>query len=1132
MKRPRLLCMAMVVCMFLVHTVSSYAAEELPLQVRSELGMQDGSKKVSLALTNASVKMFFDQIHAQTGMDFIYDSNLLKDFKVTISADNETLQSVLARVFGDAGYTYQIEGNIVTIQKRAEQKAKPQLLTGFVRDSEGEPLIGATVMIKGTTMGAIADVNGAYGIEVSEGQTLVFSSMGMEQKEFAYNGAQIIDVVLNDDPNRILDEVVITGIFNKAKESYTGSVSTVSKEKIEMYRGQNILQTLKNIDASINFAIDNINGSNPNTLPNINIRGNSSLPMSVEEYNEANRNNPNAPLIILDGFEISLEKLMDYNDDEIENINILKDASATAIYGSRGANGVIVVSTKRPVAGRLRVNAEAGITLEVPDLTSYDMLDAAEKLQVEKAAGLYDAPYSTSSAQELLYKQAYNERLKDVQSGVNTDWLAIPLQTGVGSRYNIRLEGGSNEFRWATSLQYKYTDGAMKGSSRRTFNGSITLMYEYKNLLFRNYTSIGNTHAHESKYGTFSDYVSQQPYNAPYDADGNLIRYFDPFYAWAAKPQNPLYDATLNSFDKSGSNDITNNFSIDWKILPELTLRGQLGISKSTSTSDHFLPAEHSYFTVDNVDEYSTDEGFMRRGLYRYSNGKSNSVNANVTLAYSKVFNDVHSLYVGADWSMMQSKYDGFNAAFEGFSNDAIVNIANARQYAENELPSGSNSKSRQFGVTANLNYIYSNRYYVDLSYRIDGSSAYGSDKKYAPFWSAGIGWNLHQEKWLNNSAVVSNLRLKASYGETGAASGAGMTDAYTYYTTITNNKYMNWMGSQLSGWGNPDLSWQKTDEFNAGVEFAFIDNRIRGSFEYYTKNTSNLLSSMDLPLDMGFPSYNANIGEVKNYGFEAALSAYLIRNRERDFSWMVSGQLVYNKNEITKLSDAIKAQNAAYLAQDEDADGNSVDIQNLFYEGDPQNAIYAVKSLGIDPSTGKEIFLDAEGNITSEWKASNKVFMGSAEPLYRGNASTMFQWKGLTLNVAFSYYWGGKTYNSTLRDRVEVTANSLMNSNADKRVLSSRWYKAGDVTFFKALSNTETRATSRYVMDNAVFQISSVNLQYKWNSEWLKKNARLNSVIFSVNMSDLFHFSTIKMERGLSYPFARNIQGSIKLLF
>ena len=479
---------------------------------------------------------------------------------------------------------------------------------------------------------------------------------------------------------------------------------------------------------------------------------------------------------------------------------------------------------------------------------------------------------------------------------------------------------------------------------------------------------------------------------------------------------------------------------------------------------------------------------------------------------------------MGIDWSLAETQSRSYSFELEGFSSEDMSFLGNARQYMKDGIPNGLKTSTRRFGLTGNVNYIYDGRYYVDLAYRVDGSSTFGSDKKYAPFWSSGIGWNLHNESFLQGHPVITMLRLKGSYGETGSQQGSS-TGASTTYKYSTDNKYMNWNGAILQGWGNPRLTWQKTNELNVGMEVGLWAGRLKGELNVYTKKTANLLSSMDLPLSMGYSSYIANVGEVKNNGWELALSGYAIRDYEREVTLMFSGQLVYNKNRITKLSEAIKAQNELYLQED-------VDVSNLFYEGRPQNAIYAVRSLGIDPSTGNEIFLDKDGNITDTWKPSDKVYLGAKEQKYRGNGSILFMWKGLTVNVACSYYWGGKAYNETLLNKVEVTKNTLTSQNVDARVLKARWFQAGDVTFFKQLSNTQTRATSRFVMNDNVFEISSVGIQYRWDSPWVQKYTRAGSITFGVNMSDILHLSSIKMERGTSYPYARNIQGYIKFLF
>ena len=1084
------------------------------------------SKTVTLNVKSEPLSDVLIYIKDATGVQIIFNENQLEKVMCgPVSLKNVSVKEAIDAVLKGKGFFCEVLDGVYVIKRETKkEEVKKLTITGKVVDVQNNPLPGVTVRIKGTTLGVATDVDGNYSITLTAGQekpVLVFSFVGMTSKEVVYADKDVINVTLEDETSEI-DEVVVTGIFKKAKESYTGAVSSITSEQLKMYKGQNVLQTLKNIDASLNFMVNNAVGSNPNAIPQINIRGNSSLPMSVQEYNESASNAVNTPLIIMDGFEITLEKLMDYNDDEIESINILKDAAATAIYGSRGSNGVIVVITKQPEAGKLRINAEIGMDIEAPDLSSYDLLNAAEKLQLEKMSGLYE---SSLPGNDVRYTERYNKRLKAVLAGVDTDWLSKPLHTGVGSHYNLRMEGGSEQFRWSGSLAYKNVVGAMKGSSRRNFNGSITLMYTIDNLIFKNYTSYGMNRGRESRYGSFSTYAEQQPYDAPYDENGNLVRYFDGFRYSDLDRQNPLYDASLNSFDKTGYQSLTNNFSIEWNIMEGLMLRGQLGISSTDNSSDYFLPAEHSYFTTgDKKAEYATDEGFFRRGLYRYGTGKEYSYSGNVTMTYNRTFAEKHLLSVGIDWSLAETQSRSYSFELEGFSSEDMSFLGNARQYMKDGIPNGLKTSTRRFGLTGNVNYIYDGRYYVDLAYRVDGSSTFGSDKKYAPFWSSGIGWNLHNESFLQGHPVITMLRLKGSYGETGSQQGSS-TGASTTYKYSTDNKYMNWNGAILQGWGNPRLTWQKTNELNVGMEVGLWAGRLKGELNVYTKKTANLLSSMDLPLSMGYSSYIANVGEVKNNGWELALSGYAIRDYEREVTLMFSGQLVYNKNRITKLSEAIKAQNELYLQED-------VDVSNLFYEGRPQNAIYAVRSLGIDPSTGNEIFLDKDGNITDTWKPSDKVYLGAKEQKYRGNGSILFMWKGLTVNVACSYYWGGKAYNETLLNKVEVTKNTLTSQNVDARVLKARWFQAGDVTFFKQLSNTQTRATSRFVMNDNVFEISSVGIQYRWDSPWVQKYTRAGSITFGVNMSDILHLSSSKMERGTSYPYARNIQGYIKFLF
>jgi TonB-linked SusC/RagA family outer membrane protein len=996
-------------------------------------------------------------------------------------------------------------------------------ITGtVVDDATGEALPFVGVVVKGTTTGVLTSADGSFLIAAPSDETiLVFSYVGYEKLELRADATRKMNVRLK--PTAVaLDAVVVTGMFDRARESYTGAVTTVKAEELQTRRGQNLVQTLRNIDPAINILENNLAGSNPNALPNITIRGRSSLPTSVTELNEGQQYNLNTPLIIMDGFEISLTKLMDYNDDEIESINILKDASSTAIYGSRGANGVIVIISKQPDPGQLRINFKTSVDMNIPDLTSYDLLNAQEKLQLEWDNGFYNGATPSS---DLRLKQLYNQRLRDVLEGTDTYWLSKPLRTGVTYKNNLRLEGGSHEFRWGVVVAHSRENGVMKNSYRDNFSGQLTLQYNYKNVVFRNQTEIGINKGVNSNYGAFRNYTGMNPYYKIYDDNGTLVQNFTGING-VANVSNPLYDASLNSVNQSGYKQTINNFSIEWTIVDGLMLRGKLGLLMETNVAEKFKSPLHSDYLSNTA--YTQGDGVLERGRYTYTPGEASSYDGNITLSYTKTFNKKHQLYVGLDYSMLQRKNFTYTFDVVGFNNDELNTIGSAMRYPTGEKASETESFTRSLGITSNVNYMYDNRYYADLSFRMDGSSQFGSDNRYAPFYSVGLGWNLHREGFLKDVDAVNNLRLKASYGETGSQqfSAYQALQMFGYYL---DNRYGNWGAAYLAGFGNKDLKWQTTAQFNVGAEVGLFDNRVTAQFDYYVKKTSNLLSNIDVPLATGFSSYIANIGEVRNIGFEASLGGAIIRDRTRNILWSVNAKIAYNKDEITKLSEDIKRQTAAYLQQD-------VDVSTLFYEGDSQNALYVVRSLGIDPSTGQEVFLDRNGNVVYEWAAADKVYAGVQEPLYRGNIGTMFRYKNLTLNLSFAYHWGGVVYNSTLLNRVELLRSAIPGRNVDRRVFTDRWSQPGDIAAFKKIpaadeTDLPVHGTTRFVMDDRVFQLQTASAEYRLETDWLRK-VNIQNARISVNMSDVFYISSVKRERGLDYPFARRMGVSLSLTF
>lgn len=1007
----------------------------------------------------------------------------------------------------------------------AQQKIKNgwRIVKGQVKSEQGEPLIGVTVYMEKGKVSGVTNIDGMYEITIPNTLvTLSFSYVGMEMAQLTIESGKT-DVTRNliMHSNTTIKEVVVTGIFQKNKNAFTGSVSTISNKELKEFGNKNLLTSIANIDPSFNMLMNNQFGSDPNHLPDVQIRGTANLP-TITNLQDNTRTDLNTPLIIMDGFEINLTRMMDLNEDEVESITLLKDGSATAIYGSRGANGVIVIKRKSPKAGRLRFTYSGSLNIEAPDLTGYHLLGSADKLELERRSGYYD---STDPMRDFRLKRRYSELLSEVVRGVDTDWLSKPLRAGVGQRHNIRLEGGDESFRYATSLQYNQVTGVMKGSQRSSFNGSITLSYNHFGLLFTNDLNIGYTHSDESPYGSFSDYTRLNPYWKPYDDTGNLIKMFDTnvdFYGSLRNlPSNPLYNALLNQKDSQQYTDITDNFSIEWRPFEGFVTRGRVGFTWTNRESDYFRPAKHTMF---EADEYQTYEGSLRKGCYRYGVGKVTNYEVALTESYSKLLAEKHLVYAAVNWNVMSNFLRNYLFVVEGFTDEKLDFPSNALQYQKGGKPSGGEARTRAVGLVMNANYSFDNRYYTDLAYRIDGSSQFGKNRRFAPFYSIGIGWNMHNEKFMKDVYFINRLKFRASYGQTGSQK-FNAYQAVATYNYYLNDRYNRWTGAYQKALENPDLEWQKTNKWNGGMELNLFDNRLNFVADVYFDYTSNLLSSLNLPLSNGFTSYIENIGKVENKGFEVKATAFLLRNEQKRLSWSVTGSLVHNEDKVVKLSQAMKDEYAKRLLV------GGIEPNSVIREGESQYTIYAVPSLGIDPSTGFELYRKRNGEITYVWDAADRIACGVNQPKYRGMLSTMMRWKDFTANVSFGYRFGGQLYNSTLVSRIE-NADKLY--NVDERVFKDRWQKPDDRTFFKGLTNqSPTYSTSRFVQDERTLSCQNIHLSYMLsNNPWLKRNFGIQVLTLSSDLSDLFYFSSVKQERGLSYPYSRRFSFTLSVNF
>lgn len=991
--------------------------------------------------------------------------------------------------------------------------AQMRTISGKVTDREtGEPMAGVTVVVTGTNIVTISDASGEYSMSniSKEATSIDFSFVGYKKVTIDVSKGDVFNVKMAVDVANV-GEVVVTGIFTRRLESYTGASTTIEAEELEKFGNRNVLTTIHNIDPAFNLLENNIVGSNPNRVADVQIRGNSSIPNVGELRDEANAN-LNTPLIIIDGFESGMQALQDMNENDIESITILKDASATAIYGSRGANGVVVVTTKQPEAGELKVSWRSDLMIEAPDLTEYRVLNAREKLELEDLFGVYNGVRAEKHVELQKY---YNDILSDVNRGVDTYWLSKPLRTGVGQKHSLNIQGGSRKFRYVASAQYNNIEGVMIGSQRNTFNGSVKLMYSTKKISFQNNLVVGITKSEESPYGSFSTYVGLNPYWAPYDAEGNVVEKLGirGMFNYSA---NPLYNATINTFDRDENNTITNNTQMDLTLTDALKVRGRLGLSKSNSTGDIYKPASHTQFA-----NYLENDIF-RRGTYDYRSGKSFRYEGSLNVSYSNLFNDKHYLFVGVEYNIRERESTSYSFKAEGFTNENIDFMAVALQYAEGGSPNGSQSLTRSLGLTSNINYMFDNKLFADFSLRTDGASQFGSDKRFATFWSLGLGWNMHEENFMKGS-VFNRLKLRGSAGTIGSQNFSAYQSLSTY-KYFTSDRYYAWNGAYLSGLGNSDLKWQQKVSFNWGLEIEVWKGLLSGAFDMYIDKTEDLISSINLPPPNGFDSYVGNIGEVKNSGMELRLNTYLVRNYSKGVTWNVGVSTIRNTNRISKLSEALKD------AQKEMESKATVDPNTLYREGHSINTIWVVKSLGIEPSLGKEIYLKKDGTTTTEWDASDLIAGGVSEPKFQGNINSSFRYKDLSVALSMGYRLGGQMYNSTLISKVE---NADYSKNLDSRVYDDRWQKPGDIAAFKSLFDTnKTYKSTRFVKDENTLTLQNINVRYDLKSLEFMKKKGIRSFVLSANASNLFYFSTVKQERGISYPFARNFSLGINVIF
>ena len=989
-----------------------------------------------------------------------------------------------------------------------------------------EPMVGVTIRLDGHSTGVITDINGCYVLTLPEkGGLVIYSYIGFETRKIKVTSRQKVDVQMVEATESI-QEVIVTGYNSIQKESFTGNTTKIEKEDLLKVNPNNLISAIQTFDPSFRIQENLAAGSDPNSLPQFVLRGQTGIGETTlgqtstsSISREVLSGNSNLPIFILDGFEVDVEKIYDLDMNSIHSINILKDAAATAMYGSRAANGVIVIERRAPEAGKFRVQYSGVLSAELPDLSSYNLMNAREKLETERLAGLYD-----SNTPEIdPYTNGYYQRLNNVLTGVDTYWLSQGLRTALNHKHSVFIDGGENDVRWGVELGFRGTEGVMKHSSRKNANAAFYVDYRIGGLQIKNKVTYTYNKSTDVPFNSFSDYSHLLPYMRLYDENGDYVRRLEKFDGASGTQVNPLYEINFyNSFDHSGYDEVTDDLSLNWRITDGLRLRGQFSVLMRNSTGDLYKdPASASYSaSTGNINGEKTE-----------STQKRTVIDGSLSLMYNNTFKG-HNLNICLSSNMRQTQSTASETRYRGFPGGDLVSSNYAAEvYGK---PSSSDNTTRLVGALLTSNYTYNNIYLADLTGRIDGSSEFGSDKRWSMFWSTGAGINIHNYDFMKSNELFSMLKFRASYGLTGKTNFS-LYSAKDMYQLQTDSWYPTGYGVFLYQMGNPNLKWERKYTLDYGVEIGLWHDKIYLKASAYDERTIDLITDYTIPSSTGFTSYKENMGKVKNTGVELELRARLYS--DRNWLFQLYGSFARNKNTIIEISQAMRDYNKRVeelfsgYNPESSSDSKYAKTYLKYYEGASLTSIYGMKSLGISPTNGKEIYLRRNGDVTDVWSADEWTIIGDTAPKGQGSFGYTLSYKQLSMFASFLYTFGGDAYNNTLVSYVENA--DIKNDNVDKRVLLDRWQKPGDITTMKDIRdrNVTTGASSRFVQKNNTLQWSSLTMSYNFRPEQLKK-LHLSGLRLSFTMNDLFYWSTIRQERGLDYPYSHSFNLTTNIIF
>lgn len=1024
--------------------------------------------------TNRTVKEVFNYIEQNSNFVILYSKGVLSELekKVSISTSGKKVEELLKDISAATGLEYKINDRQITVVKTvlespSQQQSNNIKATGQVVDENGEAIPGANVVVKGNTKtGVVTDMDGYFTLNIPKGTILSVSFIGYVTQEYVVKGTDKILVKLVPD-SKALDEVVVVAYGTQRKSSITGSIATVKSESLQTVTAPSVSSML---GGKVAGAVVTQTDGKPNGDTDITIRGRGSISSTT------------TPLWVIDGVVGGQASALNPND--VETISILKDGSATALYGSRGANGVILVTTKSAKLGTNNIDISVKLGTTHATKGGFRVMNSSELYAYTEAA------FKNSTTGEA-YSWFTPKLLEN-----NTDWWDLATQTAFSQNYNLAYTTGTDKVRSYLSADYYGEEGTVKGYDYNRFTARNNINYKFNDRLTIRTKVTGSYSRSFSQERSLYAALTYLPWDTPYNSLGEVKTGKEGMditsgkdmkdYWFGRDANNYLYDLQTN-WSKSRTIAIDGTFGFDYKIYDGLTFESTNSIGFSYSMADSY------------TDPYS-QSGLSSNGSVYNGNTYVRNRYANQLLRYNKILNDVHSVTAFAGFEYNDQYTKTSSATGEGIPvGGEVLGVA-----ATPARVGGDQYTWKAIGYYCNANYAYKDTYMLQLSYRHDGSSKFGRNKRFGDFFTIGVGWNIQNEAFMKNVDFISQLKLRASYGSTGNTPGSAFSHMGLYRINLNYNTLPAAFPYQMA---NRNMTWEKAYTTNVGVDTEFF-NRIALSLEFYIKNTSGLLYAMPLSALSGYSTQWVNQGAMKNTGVEITLSPQIIKTK--DWNWSVDFNLAYNKNKITELAGGKK----------QEVSGNTV--REVGYA---LGTYYMKEWAGVNPMDGTPLWIAVEEDgskklVGSEAKATLQRLDKKQLPDLTGGIQTNLSYKDFMLGATFTYASGFYIYHSGRQnydnDGVEIQYNSMKLKDG-----WSRWEKPGDIATHPQVksggNNLSNAVSSRYLERGDFFKMKSLSLSYKVPSKVLTplgvKSARLS--LSCENLFTITEFSGVDPELG-----------------